>query len=65
MEQDQFEEFKGQPHEDVVAKLKERYPGFDVPAIPLGSMITEEIRFNRIRVWYRKETGLVIGCEKR
>jgi hypothetical protein len=64
-EQDQFQEYVGRPYEDVVAKLKERYPENRFQPVAIGSFVTKDIRHDRIRVWYKKETGIVARCEQR
>jgi hypothetical protein len=62
---DEFAEFTGRPHEEVVAELASRFPDFRIQALAIGSMATSDIRQDRIRVWYNKDTGIVIRCVKR
>lgn len=64
-EPNEFASYVGQPHEDVVAQLKKLHPTFVIHALELGSLITMDIRGDRIRVWYASETGLVTSCVRR
>lgn len=45
--------------ERVVRELREQNPDKDVYDIPNGSLVTQDIRDDRIRVWYDEFTGKV------
>jgi hypothetical protein len=61
----EFAEFTGRPHEEVVAELASRFPDLRIHALAIGSMATSDIRDDRIRVWYNKDTGFVARCVRR
>jgi hypothetical protein len=65
IDSDEFAEFTGRPHGEVVAELASRLPDFRIHALAIGSMATSDIRHDRIRVWYNKDTGLVARCVRR
>jgi hypothetical protein len=61
----EFAQYTGRHHTEVVPELEERYPEFRIQVLASGGMATSDIRQDRIRVFFDKDTELVTRCVRR
>ena len=54
----------GRAIDDVVQEIKGANTGLTVVKVEEGSMVTMDFRQDRVRVYYNKETGIVVGTPK-
>jgi hypothetical protein len=62
---DGFAQHIGRPYPEVIPELEERFPDFKIQVLYSGGLATSDIRQDRIRVFFNRETELVTRCIKR
>lgn len=65
IDNDEFAQYIGRRQAEVVPGLKGRYPDFRIQVLAAGGMATSDIRHDRIRVFFDRDTELVTRCVRR
>lgn len=65
IDNDEFAQYIGRRHAEVAPELEERYPDFRIQVLASGGLVTSDIRQDRIRVFFDRDTELVTRCVRR
>ena len=59
-----FSEYMNKNVDEACKKLSYDYPTHEVQKIKNGSFVTDDLRLNRIRLWYDPVTNLIISIPR-
>lgn len=65
IDDEEFAQYIGRPYPAVVAELEGRFPDVRIQVLYSGGLATSDIRQDRIRVWFNRETENVVRCVRR
>ncbi len=63
-EKREWPELSGRAADHAREEIQKQFPHYDVKIVKRGSMVTRDVRPDRVRIFIDPETGLVVGAPK-